>query len=86
MLPGGGRTVRKIFVRAEGRRGRGIHAEAQNTTSVTPAKAGAHLLTVELGGTGKRWVPAFAGMTWALRDNVSYNPALLLTLFLRASA
>jgi hypothetical protein len=30
---------------------------------VTPAKAGAHHLYVDLGGSRTSWVPAFAGMT-----------------------
>ena len=33
------------------------------TAIVTPAKAGAHHLTVVLGGSRASWVPAFTGMT-----------------------
>jgi len=32
-------------------------------TSVIPAKAGTQLLRFDLGSTGTRWAPAFAGVT-----------------------
>ena len=34
-----------------------------------PAKAGTHLATVTSSGNGRRWVPAFAGMTIEMKPN-----------------